>query len=319
MIVSGAESCACQKVVAGAERNYESFKAIRKDCCAIQRLLPGEEFKKLGSIKDLQPLPVSFTYLAYQRGYLPTLTRLVHQLLVKRNGKIGKAVAETWLLKDSAEDKKKTYKKNYGKLVELICAAHLEAFGVEVREMEIWGNNSSDIKYCLASEVHYAEVKYIGQTDEDFCALMASIGSDGSSVSCESPSALLNYAMLRVAEAAAQLNKRKCAYKKEVIIVYDQMSWSKIRIPIEELWMIPRGYRLVEDNSCGWNALLTKSQLSSKCLGESAMPGEAYLECLNTKIRTEVAQLDQISIYSLTHEFQLVPRVKWKPVVDLCQ
>lgn len=308
--------CVCQRFDENVERDVQSLLCLRIFCSALRALLPDEQTKFLKLIPDPATFQDSASFLAYKRGYLPRLTRIVHQYLNVVSNTEGKEIAETWLSESTREKKRVVFKKNFGKLVELFCADYFESIGAEITEMDIWKRKEScDIEYSLMDEAHYVEVKYVGEETEDFVARIPREKESGCAYARDLYG-VVNYLILRIYEAGKQLEKRGSASNKEALIIVDSCAWGFCEIQIKELWMVARGYRFHEDMSCAWQSLLASVFKEATTNEKDSV---TRLSLINDEAHKIICKLDLITVCLLTDDFHVIPQAIWSPVAEHCQ
>lgn len=154
-----------------------------------------------------------------------------------------------------------------GKVVELKVAEWLEEQGWKVKNLEAWKANTPDISVeCAADKSCTVEVKYIGQEDDDFRALLDSLEGNGQAQAI-CPYKACNYALFRIYEAAIQLEKVS-GVKRIAVLVVDALAWPLLETPLKGNWMGQWGYNLCRnesvENDCKWKAFYLSQKRKKK-------------------------------------------------------
>jgi hypothetical protein len=159
----------------------------------------------------------SIFFIAFMDGMLHLYTTPIHTFLLDDENNIRKDVKPNYLkdLRESwititDEDQQveirrhKEARRFFGKFYELRLAYLLSENGYKIKDLEAWGGKA-DIFITKPNdpfEKEYSiEVKYIGQTDEDFESAMEV------KAYCWSPQGNANYLLYKICDAAKQMKK----------------------------------------------------------------------------------------------------------------
>ncbi len=167
------------------------------------------------------------------------------------------ALLETWLMKKSIEKRHETFKKNYGKVIELIAAEFLFKNCWKICNLEALGAEADIIGISPKKKKYYIEVKYIGQENEDFALVVKSICGNKSGGFIDHISAV-NYLMYITYTAAKQLEK--FASNKIAIIVISNMNWIYLKEPLEAKWIDWSSPKFFDDSAKWINFLQSKKK-----------------------------------------------------------
>ena len=119
-----------------------------------------------------------------------------------------------------------------GKLTELIAARWLEGDGWRVTELEAF-REGADIAAEREATASF-EVKYLGQEDSDFEAVVESL-KNGPSVDTRDLYAAISYLVFRVYEAAKQLQRVNT--RRVVIFVVNEITWDSVALQLKNNWV----------------------------------------------------------------------------------
>jgi len=276
----------------------EKFESIREKCSALKEILVPDnvwrQFKEVAEKEMDEAKHYPILLLALRWGYLKKITSPVHKYLIE-NGMIKKRLKkqyredliEEWMISKEGLEPKDGLKRHQesrgysGKLIELQIAEWLEEQDWRINNLEAI-SGKFDIEASLPDGNEYTfEIKYIGQEDDKFLAVVDSAISpdrfkllidkltkkgDESKIKrlvekCKSrtfdPYSGSNFLVFRAYEAAKQLqisSKRRIA-----IIVISNLSWGFLEIPIKENWM--NWHQPIFLDACPqWDKFLTKNK-----------------------------------------------------------
>jgi hypothetical protein len=177
--------CACLK---GREYRPEevvpAFADLRNECAALREVLaPDDSWSSI--IADAENPNAaahrSYLLLALQRGCLDRVTRPVHRFLMRSHevrsdltNQYRQDLPERWFKGDEVE-RHQRFRRLFGKIVELQVAQWLTDLGWTVTDLEALGHRC-DIAARSPQESSFSiEVKYLGQTDDDFRLVLDSM------------------------------------------------------------------------------------------------------------------------------------------------
>lgn len=259
--------CACQKIK-GKNNSLLDFQSMRNKCPAIKNILipdaKWEYFYKIANEEPDEARHQSVILGAFFNGYLSKITSPVHRFLMDAENpkkelkpEYRNALFETWLMKKSTEERHDTFKKNYGKVIELLVAEFLFNKDWEICNLAALGAEADIIGLSPTKKKYYIEVKYIGQENEDFDLVVKSICGKKSGGSIDHNSAV-NYLMYIIYTAAKQLEK--FASNKIAIIVISNMNWIYLKEPLEEKWIDWSSPKFFNDSTKWINFLESKKK-----------------------------------------------------------
>ncbi|MFX0136313.1 MAG: hypothetical protein ACFFDN_21915 [Candidatus Hodarchaeota archaeon] len=231
--------CACQKIK-GKNFSLHDFQNVRNKCPAIKNILipdsKWEDFYRIANEKPDEALHQFVIIEAFFDGYLSKITSHIHRFLMNgenpnKNLKYKNNLFETWLMKESIEERHKTFKTNYGILMELLIAEFLFTNGWKICNLEALGAVADIIGISPTKKKYCIEVKYIGQENEDFALVVKSICGERSGGAIDYHSAI-NYLMFITYTAAKQLEN--VHEPKIAIIVVSNMNWNNLKEHLQE-------------------------------------------------------------------------------------
>jgi hypothetical protein len=235
-----AHACACAQKYDRGDL-LAGFAAVRDGCPVLKQLLLPDaiwpDFQKAAAAPADDALHQSMLVLAFERGHLARLTSPLHRYLM--NGeKVGDGLRyvndlpERWLFKTDTLERHSKARAFMGKLTELHAAQWLEHDGWRITELEAF-REGPDIGAERETPASF-EVKYLGQEDSDFQAVVESL-KNGPTVETQSLYAPVNYLVFRVYEAAKQLQRVKT--RRVVIFVANETTWHRLALQIKNNWI----------------------------------------------------------------------------------
>ena len=242
-------------------RLMQEFGHLRKECPALRQILIPDNIwtdwrKTVIECKKKKENHQSKIFLAFIRGYLNRITSPIHRYLFENdalkaniNHNYKRDLVEDWLKIDKKGccwiiRRHQKSRGHQGKLTELICAKWLEDHGWIIQNLEAL-NGNADIEAKSPENIDFAiQVKYIGQEDEKFLAVIRESGG----THCLNSSS--NFILFKVYEGAKQFNEDHL--NSIVCLVIEQDSFSFNQIPIDENWMDWSSPTLLEGDR-NWN------------------------------------------------------------------
>lgn len=246
--------CDCQNMVT-TEHNHllEEFSILRSKCSAIKEVLIPEDdwpaFQRVFLEKRDQAVHCSILLLAFERGHISKITSPIHRYLMEgKKPKLSltkqyaKDLIEYWLLEETEIERHRKSKMFIGKLIELQCTEWIEDQGWKIFNISALGGNA-DIEAQSPEHIECAiEIKYIGQIDEDFLAVVETLSGKTKPLTL-SPYASSDYILFRVYEAAKQL--QVCIKTRIVFLLISEIAWPVLGKVLRDNWMLwqsPRFY-----------------------------------------------------------------------------
>lgn len=258
-------NCLCQK---GSEINEESawedvweeLKNLHNKCPAVKFLIPCfESWLNYNKEPEGTAFHQSTLVLAFRRGHLDRITSPIHRYCLSKEKSLCKQyekdLKETWFSYADSSERHEKSRIWMGRMAELKVAEWLEENGREIEGMEAWGGESDIKAKSPDNKETLIEVKYIGQEDEDFKAIVESFTDEsltianGVCVTTLNPYVAFNYALFRIYEAAYQLRKNmdSANIQKEVSLVIDSSTWNSMLIPLKDWMRDNNRYRFFEE------------------------------------------------------------------------
>jgi hypothetical protein len=183
---------------------------------------------------------MSIVMLALDRGHLGRVTGPFHRVLLQ--GELLKEgirlnylrdLRERWLLKATVMERHQAFRRFMGKLVEVHFADWLTAAGWTIVGMEAF-NPGPDIQATRGCETRSFELKYIGQEDTDFEAIVEALNV-GPRPYVLSPYDATNYLVLRAYEAAKQLQLNELPGRTAALVI-DETTWHRFEMSLRNKW-----------------------------------------------------------------------------------
>jgi hypothetical protein len=221
------------------------FSRIRRINPALRFILIPEklwpEYKKYCSTNFDETFHQSILLLAFKRGNLFKIIDPINRYLIQNDvpkkelsKQYIKDLQEKWMYNENALERHQQARRFLGKVIELMMAYWLEQQNWVVIKLAALGENADIIAEDPKGLIHAIEVKYIGQKDDVFCSVLASLsGGDGGG--SESLYDAADYLVFRVYEAAKQLEKLKRI--RTVLLVISNTWWGFVSTQIREGWI----------------------------------------------------------------------------------
>lgn len=152
-----------------------------------------------------------------------------------------------------------------GLLSELLFAACLEDRSHMIVGLGAW-RDTCDIETVSPDGLGYAfELKFIGQQDADFEAMIQSIGGQGN---CHwvSPYGAVNYLVFRAYEAARQLLKTTKPHVQRIgVLIIDEVAWWRFEHQLTNGWVDWTQPRFIGDD-LAWKEFIEGQKTRYPCL-----------------------------------------------------
>jgi hypothetical protein len=210
-------TCACESLT--FDKNYkellQQFKSCWSNCPALNQLLIPDwtafeeaDHSLMKSVATHRSMPL----LAFQEGYLPRLTRVIHKYLMDGDAVKASVTAnyrsdlrERWQQCDDPLERHRHSSMYLGKPMELFVAQDLESTGIAVVGLEATGQEC-DIVGVDNGQRLCVEVKFIGTENATFLAIEKSL-TEGGIIGgfSEKPYTAHDYLISRLFEAAKKL------------------------------------------------------------------------------------------------------------------
>lgn len=237
--------CPCEMATATEDHILKDFVSIREKCPALKEVLVPDsvwsDFQGT-ALEDMDEAQhQSILLLALSRGYLRQITSPVHRYLIER-GKPKKLLTkqykndliERWMVKKNMVNRHQKARIFLGKLIELQCGEWIEKQGWSISNLEALGGNS-DIEARSPDNIDCEiEVKYIGQKDDNFLAVVENLSGRGGART-SSPYTAADFILFKAYEAAKQL--QGCAKNRIAFLVIDGMAWNFLKNPLRDRWI----------------------------------------------------------------------------------
>jgi hypothetical protein len=239
------EDCLCGQAWEGEGDSTGDFAAVREACPVLRHLvLPDDtwpSFLETAREPHDPALHRSILLLAFERGHLGRVTSPLHRYLFvdghprsELRKEYARALRERWILESDLLKRHREARRFMGRLVELQCAEWLEANSWRIRELEAL-REGPDIEAEGELHGHTAfEVKYLGQEDSDFEAVVESLAGKPS-VQTGDLYGAVNYLVFRVYQAAKQLQEVKA--RRAVLFVVNALTWHTVALQLEHKWI----------------------------------------------------------------------------------
>jgi hypothetical protein len=245
-------TCACESLTFDRDHHLlQQFKACWSKCPALNQLLIPDwaSFEVADrSLTETGATHRSMPLLAFERGYLPRLTGVIHKYLMDGDAvktsvtkDYRRALRERWHRCDDPLERHRHSRSYLGKPVELLVAQDLEGAGMAIVGLEATGQES-DIVASRNGDILFAEVKFIGTEDGTFSAIENDLTTGGVSVFFRDPDVAHDYLLTRLFEAAKQL-EGKDGRRMAIAVIDDVTSWSIFKFVLERGffdWNAPR-------------------------------------------------------------------------------
>jgi hypothetical protein len=263
-ILNTTANCPCLDV--GEHRQEDviyAFAALRSECGALNTVLaPADAWSAMvtDAANPNAAVHRSYLLLALQRGCLDRVTRPVHRFLMRGQHvrpdvtkQYLEDLPERWLNKGDEMERHKRFRRFFGKIVELQVAQWLTDLGWAVTDLEALGHRCDIAGQSAAGVPHSIEVKYLGQTDDDFRLVLDSMKGDRQAGWLGVYGAI-NYLLFRAYEVAVSL--RAEADSRMAILVVDAQTWPLIEVPLANGWVDWARPKFVPTEEAGWNRFL---------------------------------------------------------------
>jgi Holliday junction resolvase-like predicted endonuclease len=274
--------CPCLTIKVNKERDVlNQFDELRENCEALSKILLPDDiwpsFKKRAAERVDEANHCSILLSAFKDGCLDKITSIIHKYLLEYKIQISiksgylQDLKDTWINSRNFLRRHQRSREYYGKIIELFIANWLEKQGWKILNLEATCGKA-DIEASSPDNIpHDIEVKYIGQEDYKFLAMVSTQLTKEKFSSLEEniiaqeingskkdnikksfekadsrnfdPFCGANYILFRTYEAAKQLQKLRNELEiKLVIIVISNLEWPFLQIPIKDNfidWMSP--------------------------------------------------------------------------------
>lgn len=231
----------------------EAFIHVRDQCRALKEILIPDsiwpEYRQAVSkpIGDAKHQPI--LYLAFTGGALSKLTNPIHKYILDwiDHGKTLKNqyqedLIENWFDENNQLKRNKNSKRFRGFLAEIRLAEFLKRKNITIKDLDAFGARH-DIILTGTDYNASVEVKYIGEEDTDFLRIVRAMKEGGTAADNLNPYNPRNFLILRVFDAASQLQKSK--EKRLAYLIISPYSWTRFKFPlISEMidWQSPEFY-----------------------------------------------------------------------------
>jgi hypothetical protein len=262
--VSDALACTCTRRYERGGDLLRDFTAVREGCPALKHLLLPDgmwpAFLEAAGRAPDEALHQSMMVLAFQRGHLEHVTGPVHHYLLA-DGRVkpelrrqyAQDLRERWLLETGILERHQESRRFMGRLVELLCAQWLENTSWRITGLDAL-HEGPDIAAEHGTEGPASfEVKYLGQEDSDFEAIVANLHGPPK-VQIKDLYAAANFVAFRVYEAAKQLVRLDG--RRIVLLVVNEIAWHNVEFQLRGDWIDWRNAKLFDANSTSWRAFL---------------------------------------------------------------
>lgn len=221
------------------------FSRIRRINPALRFILIPDklwpEYNKYCSTNFDETFHQSILLLAFKRGNLFKIIDPINRYLIQDDvpqKDLSKQyimdLQEKWMYKENALERHQQARRFLGKVIELMMAYWLEQQNWVVIKLAALGENADIIAEDPKGLIHAIEVKYIGQKDDVFRSVLASLSS-GDGGGSESLYDAADYLVFRVYEAAKQLEELKRI--RTVLLVISNTWWGFVSTQIREGWI----------------------------------------------------------------------------------
>lgn len=284
----------------------EAFSQLRLGCVPLKQLLAPDDVWRAIAADAASPntaLHRSYLLLAFERGHLATITQPVHRFLCEDAGlrpslmdQYRRDLREHWLLEQDEVRRHERFRRFLGKVVEIQVAAWLADRGWNVTGLEALGAKSDILGESPDGAEYGIEVKYIGQSTEDFqdvVKALAGLPAGGG----KSLYGAINYLLFRAYEAARGLRERTGA--KLAIIVVDAQSWYSFDYPLKYSWLDWQAPAFLPTEETDWNRF-------HKGLREGD-PG------IDQDVATLVKELQQVWVVRLNGGYEYSLEYEYRP------
>ncbi len=250
-----------------AEPDVETLATVREHCPVLRKLLAPNDIWPAIVADASAPNDAShrsYLLLAYERGCLARITGPVHKLLFDGSAlrssltkQYRRDLSEHWLLATDKVARHERFRRFLGKLVELQVANWLVDRGWRIMELEALGSEYDVVGFSPEQILHSFEVKYIGQTTDDFLSICGALAG-GSAALWTSVYGSVNYLVFRVYEAAKKL--RRSSGLKSVVVVIDAQAWCAFDRQLKERWLNWDAPSFLQTTETDWNQFLEQQR-----------------------------------------------------------
>lgn len=285
----------------------DAFEEVRRACVALRHVLAPDNVWPSIAEDAASPnaaLHRSYLLLAFERGHLAKVTWPVHRFLCDESGVRAEVVnqyrsdlREHWLLETDELRRHERFRRFFGKVVELQIAAWLANKGWSISGLEALGARSDIEARSPDGAAYDIEVKYIGQTTDDFGDVIEALHG-ATPVSSKPLYGAINYVLYRAYEAARNLRQKSGV--RLAIIVIDALSWYSFDAPLKHAWLNWQEPAFLATDEGDWNQFLSKLRTANPAIDSEV---GALVRELNA---VWVVRLNGEYEYSLQHQFNPV-------------
>jgi hypothetical protein len=289
-------TCPCSSIGA-AERtaSVAAFARMRAECAALKKILiPDQiwpEYERWCSCDPDEALHRPIAYLAFEAGYLPTLTEPIHQFCL-RDGiphplltkQYRSDLVEHWMCAVDYKERFRLARIFQGRLWELVFAFWLQQDGWKVNTLEALGGAADVVATCLSGNSFAFEVKYIGKAKAMFDLEVNALRGERC-IGHFSPYESVDILLSRVYKASKQLAVDGAG--KIVAVILDEYV-RRFQIPVSEGWINWKDPRFF----CNYSNI-------------RSILGEKHPVNWRDDMKHCASQLDQIWFFDITHGMTL--------------
>lgn len=300
--------CACVVGKTGKGTVLEELERVRHECPALGRILiPDDAWPKFETrVKEALENPDTVghnavAYYALDRGTLGAMCSPIHRYLL--DGDIPRprvdlgALQEEWLRKKTEIKKHQRSKSFMGKLVELLYIEHLESKGYRIVALDAVERGLSDAVVERERKRQSLEVKYLGQDDDTFEAIVESLKT-GPTPQTGDLKGSINYVVFRIYEAAKQL-QATAKEGRHVAFVIDDLTLHTVGLQLKNNWINWSDAKLYNDAGEKAKAFVDEKR-------------KEYPD-LDKELAAVIRELEWITFIKIVDGFKLVPISDVKP------
>jgi hypothetical protein len=200
---------------------------------------------------------------------------------------------ERWFKGDEVK-RHQRFRGLYGKIVELQVAQWLMDLGWTITDLEALGHSCDIAARSPQGPTFSIEVKYLGQTDDDFRLVLESMRG-GPKAGWLGLYGAINYLLFRAYEVAFSLRFEQP--HKMAILVVDAQTWPLVEVPLSNAWVNwtqPAFLKTQEEN---WNRFLEYQRRTRYPTIDSELT-----ELVKSLNRVWIASLGNRFSYTIEHE-----------------
>ena len=261
---------------------------MRERCPVLKRIVVpdevGPEFQDWDQRPENEARHRSILLLAMEDGHLGRVTAPLHRFLIEAGSprpelrrQYAQDLRERWMQCEDPFERHQRSRTFQGRLFELHWAAWLESQGWSISGLEAL-REGPDIEAVVDGVTTAFELKLIGRSDEQFGLVLESLERGAAGRWGTSDDIPVNFLLLKVYEAAKQL-QRSSRSRRVAVVLIDDLAWRRFELPLQEKWVNWRNPSFYEGDH-QWQAFLKEQRERFPDIDDDLGPALRSLDAL---------------------------------------